>query len=108
MLSAGVSTVKCNSAGKGIQMEQSTQILLSIREAAALIGLSEVALRSHIQRGTGPTARRLSPRRIVIHQDDLFIWIDQLEKVRRTRLGGVPRTEIVIDLNQEGARGDDD
>ena len=108
MLSADVSTVKWNLARKGIQVEQSTQILFSIRKAAALIGLSEVALRSHIERGTGPPARRLSPRRIVIHQDDLFAWIEQLEKVHRTRLGSVPRTEIAVDLNQEEARGDDD
>ena len=55
--------------------------LLSIQEAAALLGKSEAGLRGHIRLGHGPPARKVSPRCIVVRSDDLRAWMEGLRRV---------------------------
>jgi len=52
--------------------------LLTIKEAAALLGKSEEWLRSKIRRGQGPPAKRVSERCIQIRLNDLRDWVDKL------------------------------
>ncbi len=59
--------------------------LLTIKEAAALLGKSEEWLRSKIRRGQGPPAKRVSERCIQIRLNDLRDWVDKLKGVRQPR-----------------------
>lgn len=49
--------------------------LLSFREAAAILGLSEKGLRQRIVRGDTPPIIRLSERTLRISERDLYEWI---------------------------------
>jgi hypothetical protein len=53
--------------------------VLSISEAARLIGKPESWLRQKISRGEGPPARRASPHRTCILHCELWQWLDGLE-----------------------------
>lgn len=80
--------------------------LLTVREAASLLGKSEDWLRAQMRRGHGPPARKVSPRCIQIRLDDLREWADRLEFVNRPRLKGDSDPEMRIDLGEEqGAAG---
>jgi excisionase family DNA binding protein len=54
--------------------------IYTVREAAAVVGLSERALRHRLSRGEGPRIIRLGVATIRIHEDDLRRWI-QVEEV---------------------------
>lgn len=55
--------------------------LLSLKEAATMLGKSVPWLRGHIRRGTGPPAKKVSERCIQIRLDDLKRWADGLASV---------------------------
>lgn len=76
--------------------------LLSIKEAAALLGKPEDWLRYQLRQGKGPPAKRVSERCIQIRQDDLWRWLDSLECVSRPRLRAEPDPELTIDLGDGG------
>lgn len=54
--------------------------IYTVREAAAVVGLSERALRHRISRGEGPRIIRLGVSTIRVHEDDLRAWM-QIEEV---------------------------
>lgn len=47
----------------------------SLREAAALLGVSISTIRREVRAGTGPKLVRLSPRRVGISEADLAAWL---------------------------------
>lgn len=53
--------------------------IFTVREAAAVVGLSERALRHRISRGEGPRIIRLGVSTIRVHEDDLRAWM-QIEE----------------------------
>lgn len=54
--------------------------LYTVKEAAAVVGLSERGMRHRISRGEGPRIIRLGVATIRIHEDDLRNWM-QVEEV---------------------------
>lgn len=54
--------------------------IYTVKEAAAVVGLTERALRHRISRGEGPRIIRLGVATIRIHEDDLRNWM-QVEEV---------------------------
>lgn len=49
--------------------------IYTVKEAAAVVGLTERALRHRIHRGEGPRIIRLGIATIRIHEDDLRAWM---------------------------------
>ncbi len=61
------------------------KLLLTLKEAAAILGMTEGALRERVRRGAGPPARKMSERTIVIRRDDLHKWLDNMDPVKGQR-----------------------
>ena len=55
------------------------ETLLSRRELAAILKLSESTLRNWACQGTGPRFRRIGPRRVAYRTGDVRIWLTEEE-----------------------------
>jgi len=76
--------------------------LLSVKEAAGILGMTPTQLRTKIRRGTGPKAVKTGPRSIVVRMSDLREWFNQLEGVNRPFLrGGPDEAPVEIDLGED-------
>ena len=64
------------------------KLLLTLKEAAAILGMTEGALRERVRRGAGPPARKMSERTIVIRRDELREWLEHLDYVSTPCRGG--------------------
>jgi len=79
--------------------------ILTIAEAARLLGRDYEWLRSLIRRGQGPPARRLSQGSMCIRLSELHKWLDSLEFVSRPCLYASPDPEVQIDGDEVSASG---
>ncbi len=57
------------------------RMFLSLREVAEILGITPVALRERLRRGTGTPAVRTG-RSIVFKRTELEEWMDDLERVQ--------------------------
>jgi hypothetical protein len=75
--------------------------IYSIEETAQLLGKTEDWLRRQIRAGTGPPARKVSPRCIVVRHKELMQWLDSLEFTTKARLYGEPDPELTINVGED-------
>ena len=59
--------------------------LLTIKQAAVVLGKSESWLRAKISRGQGPRVFQVSPRSMEIREEDLRAWLESNTAARPGR-----------------------
>jgi hypothetical protein len=63
-------------ADRSLNPEAIRNRVASLREAAAIAGVSLATLKRLLRRGVGPTVLQLSPGRVGIRVNDLNRWLD--------------------------------